>query len=84
MKMKLEKPLIFLYIILLAFFSSLPSTIAVPSSRSLKFISVENTSNQHLYHEFQEKRERMIIEVADYSGTGANNHHDPRAPPGSY
>lgn len=29
----------------------------------------------------QKKKERMDVEIADYTGTGANNHHDPRSPP---
>ncbi|KAI3454284.1 hypothetical protein Pfo_010947 [Paulownia fortunei] len=77
-----EKAIFFLFMLLFAF-SSLPSTIAVPSSRSLKSITDENISSQHPYDEFQ-KKERMDVEVADYSGTGANNHHDPRSPPGSF
>ncbi|PIN11665.1 hypothetical protein CDL12_15730 [Handroanthus impetiginosus] len=76
-----KEAIIFLFMLLFAF-SSLSSTIAVPSSRSLKFITDENISTQHLYDEFQTEG-RMDVEVADYSGTGANNHHDPKPPPGS-
>ncbi|KAL1568360.1 hypothetical protein AAHA92_03733 [Salvia divinorum] len=71
--------------VLFAFFSSLPPTIGVPSSRSLKSLTHGYTSNQHMYHEiFQLKKGRMDVEVTDYSGTGANNHHDPKPPPGSF
>ncbi|KAH6809352.1 hypothetical protein C2S51_027135 [Perilla frutescens var. frutescens] len=86
MKMKMrEKATIFLFTLLFASFSSLPSTTAVPSSRSLKSVTDEYPSNQHLYHEiFQVKKGRMDVELTDYSGTGANNHHDPRSPPGSF
>lgn len=64
-------------------FSLLISTIAVPSSRSIK----TNTENQvsHdkvvLMDELEKKRE-LLVERDDYAGTGANNHHDPK-PPGS-
>ncbi|KAL3835315.1 hypothetical protein ACJIZ3_010051 [Penstemon smallii] len=75
-------------VILLLFFAffSVPSTTiaAVPCSRSLKplTLATQIVSNPtHPYNHFQRKG-RMDMEIADYSETGANNHHDP-IPPGS-
>ncbi|EYU22301.1 hypothetical protein ABFS82_09G002300 [Erythranthe guttata] len=98
MKMKDKKakiPLIFLFmlllllsLLLLSSFSSLPpSTFSFPSSsrRSLKknkSISDVDEKMWMQHHDFQ-KKERMDIEIADYTGTGANNHHDPGSPPGT-
>ncbi|KAL3824977.1 hypothetical protein ACJIZ3_021006 [Penstemon smallii] len=70
----------FFLIILLFALLAFPSTIAVPSSRSL-MSSTKTLHNQHLYNEFQIKG-RNGVEIEDYSGTGANNHHDP-SPPGT-
>ncbi|KAH0702721.1 hypothetical protein KY290_018034 [Solanum tuberosum] len=82
----MEKKVSFLSLLLLIFvgFSLLISTIAVPSSRSLK-TSTENQDSHNkvvlMDHELKKKRE-LLVERDDYAGTGANNHHDPK-PPGS-
>lgn len=34
--------------------------------------------------DLQMKKGRIEVEVNDYSGTGANNHHDPKPPPGTF
>ncbi|WMV21117.1 hypothetical protein MTR67_014502 [Solanum verrucosum] len=82
----MEKKVSFLSLLLLIFvgFSLLISTIAVPSSRSLK-TSTENQDSHNkvvlMDHELEKRRE-LLVERDDYAGTGANNHHDPK-PPGS-
>ncbi|KAG5617801.1 hypothetical protein H5410_017625 [Solanum commersonii] len=80
----MEKKVSFLSLLLLIFvgFSLLISTIAVPSSRSLK-TSTENQDSHNkvvlMDHELEKKRE-LLVERDDYAGTGANNHHDPKPP----
>ncbi|KAK6794928.1 hypothetical protein RDI58_008381 [Solanum bulbocastanum] len=81
----MEKKVSFLSLLLLIFvgFSLLISTIAVPSSRSLKTITENQDSHNKvvLMDELKKKRE-LLVERDDYAGTGANNHHDPK-PPGA-
>ncbi|TMW82678.1 hypothetical protein EJD97_005407 [Solanum chilense] len=81
----MEKKVSFLSLLLLIFvgFSLLISTIAVPSSRSLKTNTEFQVSHDKvvLMDELEKKRE-LLVERDDYAGTGANNHHDPK-PPGS-
>ncbi|PHU24647.1 hypothetical protein BC332_09754 [Capsicum chinense] len=77
----MEKRVSFLSLLLLIFVGSLLiSTIAVPSSRSLKTI----TENQDFHNKvvFMETKRELLVERDDYAGTGANNHHDPK-PPGT-
>ncbi|MCD9641505.1 hypothetical protein HAX54_027717 [Datura stramonium] len=80
----MEKRVSFLSLLLLIFvgFSLLISTIAVPSSRSLKTIT-QNLPFQDSHNKVQmEKKRELLVERDDYAGTGANNHHDPK-PPGT-
>ncbi|KAG8378604.1 hypothetical protein BUALT_Bualt07G0002800 [Buddleja alternifolia] len=86
MKMNDKATIMLLFMLLL---SSLPLTIAVPSSRSLRSMTDDdNIYNQgkilYLFDEFQQQKMkgRMEMEVYDYSGPGSNNHHDPKSPPG--
>ncbi|CAN4087881.1 unnamed protein product [Withania somnifera] len=76
----MEKRVPFLSLLLIIFvgFSLLISTIAVPSSRSLKSI----TENQDSYNKIWMEKRELLVERDDYTGTGANNHHDPK-PPGT-
>ncbi|KAL7138727.1 hypothetical protein ABFS83_09G002200 [Erythranthe nasuta] len=93
---KAKIPLIFIFMLLLLLlllsFSSLPCTFSFPSSRRRSGLMKKNKSisdvdddeNIWMQHhsEFQ-KKERMDREeeIEDYTGTGANNHHDPGSPP---
>ncbi|KAK4350703.1 hypothetical protein RND71_030016 [Anisodus tanguticus] len=82
----MERRVSFLSLLLLISvgFSLLISTIAVPSSRSLKTIT-ENLPFQDSHDKVLmglEKKRELLVERDDYAGTGANNHHDPK-PPGT-
>ncbi|KAL7098202.1 hypothetical protein ACP275_09G002200 [Erythranthe tilingii] len=93
MKMKDKKaiPLIFLLMLLLLLllsFSSLPaSTFSFPSSRRSLMKKNKSISDDEKiwmqHHEFQKKERKDREEIEDYTGTGANNHHDPGSPPGT-
>ncbi|CAA2976751.1 Hypothetical predicted protein [Olea europaea subsp. europaea] len=89
--MEKKKALLWLFL----FFSAFLFRLALSSSRSLSSITdqAQYSSGRDLHDNFQvalsnrEEKElfgerRMAIETRDYSGTGANNRHDPR-PPGS-
>ncbi|KAL2243826.1 UNVERIFIED_CONTAM: hypothetical protein Sindi_0500600 [Sesamum indicum] len=69
-------------IFLLIFFALCSSPSTAIASRSLT--SAAGKQHVHVYVEFQKKRRLDHVDVEDYSGTGANNHHDPRSPPSSF
>ncbi|KAL3342636.1 hypothetical protein AABB24_026588, partial [Solanum stoloniferum] len=81
---QMEKKVSFLSLLLLIFvgFSLLISTIAVPSSRSLKTITENQDSHNKVVLMDELKKRELLVERDDYAGTGANNHHDPK-PPGA-
>ncbi|KAJ8763136.1 hypothetical protein K2173_025521 [Erythroxylum novogranatense] len=77
-----------LLLLFLGFCLVLSSTLAVPTSRSLKSSAEEKASavqdflvqDEIFGMEERYVEGRMDLESTDYPGTGANNHHDPRTP----
>ncbi|EEF36658.1 uncharacterized protein LOC8286483 [Ricinus communis] len=75
-------------------FSFLLSSLAVPTTRSLKSTEDNPSSSVQDFLIHQEGMDlssqgeeldfiiagRMDLESTDYPGTGANNHHDPKTP----
>ncbi|KAK3446456.1 uncharacterized protein LOC104443364 isoform X2 [Eucalyptus grandis] len=90
-----HKPIIAMRLLVLFLgFSCLLSSLAVPSTRSLKSSSEEDDGELSVPNllaqdeimgmsgggEMVFMERRMEMESNDYPGTGANNHHDPKTP----